>query len=303
MRDLHSFFIPQDEIFKNGRTRFFYRNGEKIWLDTLICDKKIFNPSKAERSEKPWTDPMRNVIETALDIPEEKPIHNSLPEDVERAARRARKKLFELAVCNPQLTVFVTLTVAPETGKRYSYVELCKTLKDWLNNRVKRKGLCYVLVPEKHKDGAIHFHGLFSDTLPRKDSGTVLVPSKGKPIRTTTADRLKIPQEQRQTVYNLPDWKLGYSTAMLVTDRDNGSYIASAAYVSKYITKQCKVGGRYYLSGGNLQRPQAEYFNCEVSDLSDSNSIAFEICGNAFILKKPERIETNGSLQGSVEEG
>ncbi|MFQ7854076.1 MAG: hypothetical protein ACLRIS_01925 [Flavonifractor plautii] len=56
---------------------------------------------------------------------------------------------------------------------RYDVREVTRHLNHWLDNQVRRKGLAYVLVPERHKDGAIHFHGFFNDALEARDSGTV----------------------------------------------------------------------------------------------------------------------------------
>lgn len=52
---------------------------------------------------------------------------------------------------------FVTLTLAPDKVDRYDAGEVVRKLSQWCNNQVKRRGLKYVLVPERHKDGALHF--------------------------------------------------------------------------------------------------------------------------------------------------
>ena len=157
--------------------------------------------------------------------------------------KRAKTKLRDLCRCNA-FSIFFTLTLDGEKINRYDFPIVYKKLKNWLDNRVRRKGLKYVLVAEHHKDGAIHFHGLCNDVLPRSDSG-----HKDKAGRT---------------VYSLPDWPLGFSTAVQV----DGDYRRVCNYVSKYITKGAvKVGGRWYYSGGELARPEESMAFLDLADV------------------------------------
>lgn len=82
-----------------------------------------------------------------------------LPENV----RRAKSKVFELALCN-DFTYFCTLTFSPEKVKdRYDLEGCMKAFCKWLNNYNCRKAssaIQYLLIPEPHQDGAWHLHGL-----------------------------------------------------------------------------------------------------------------------------------------------
>ena len=100
--------------------------------------------------------------------------------DTARAVRRARAQVRDLALCNA-FTHFVTLTLDQNRVDRYDMEAITRKLNAWLSNQVQRRGLRYVLVPERHKDGAIHFHGFFNDVLERVDSGTMIPPGGGKP--------------------------------------------------------------------------------------------------------------------------
>ena len=163
--------------------------------------------------------------------------------DVERATRRAKINAFDIILCNPELDTFATFTYRPdEELDKSSYEECYKRLSVWLSNRVQRAGLKYVIVPERHKSGDIHFHGILNSSALKLDrartpSGRALS-SGGKPI------------------YNVTDWKEGFTTAQIIgangDDRE-----AVAKYVFKYMGKQsgAKIGGRYCLIGGDLQRP------------------------------------------------
>lgn len=162
------------------------------------------------------------------------------PENIERAMRRARSKVRQLALAN-QFRWFVTLTLDPEKIDRYDPAIVVRKMSQWADNRVRRKGLAYILVPEHHKDGAIHFHGFFNDALEAVDSGHT--------------------DKNGHKVYNLPDWTLGFTRAVELY----GDYHAAVGYTCKYIGKGTgKIGGRWYYSGGDLAKPIEEEreWNC-----------------------------------------
>ena len=161
----------------------------------------------------------------------------------ERAQRRARVAVRDLGLCN-DWEYFVTLTLDPARIDRYDPAEVVRHLNHWLDNRVRRDGLSYVLVPEHHRDGAIHFHGFFNGALAAVDSGH----------RDTGG----------HTIYNLPAWGWGFSTAI----RLYGERAAAVGYCCKYIAKQQeKIGGRWYYSGGALRRPEVSWSDVDFGDL------------------------------------
>lgn len=188
----------------------------------------------------------------------------SLAVNVQRAARRSRKTLRDLARSN-DWKFFVTLTLDQEKVDRYDFDAVWKHLRHWLGNNVRRHGLTYILVPEHHKDGAIHFHGLFNDALPAVDSGTLSVPGRKAPVKARSeAHRSALEAQGAHPVYNLPSWGWGFSTAIeLYGEKD-----AAVNYVCKYIGKENagKIGGRWYYSGGDLKRPSVEWFDVNVRD-------------------------------------
>lgn len=193
---------------------------------------------------------------------------------VSRAVRRARKAVRDLARSN-DWAYFVTLTLSPERCNRYDDAEVLRHLRHWLGNNVRRKGLVYVIVPERHRDGAIHFHGFFNDALEAVDSGTVSVPGRKAPVKArSAAHKAALERMGGHTVYNLPGWGWGFSTAIKLY----GEKEAAVNYVCKYIGKGLtvqegsevhvpeKIGGRWYYSGGALQRPAVEWFDVDVRD-------------------------------------
>lgn len=159
--------------------------------------------------------------------------------NLNRARRRAAAAVTDYALAN-DFQFFVTLTFDRQRVDRWNDSEVMRVTKNWLDNMVRRNGLAYVLVPERHKDGAIHFHGFFNGALGGVDSGH----------RTKAG----------QVIYNLPRWPWGFTTAMEVY----GEYGAAVGYVCKYITKGGeKVAGRWYYHGGQLVKPEVEYLNSD----------------------------------------
>lgn len=189
--------------------------------------------------------------------------------NIARAKRRARGMLRDYARSN-EFKYFVTLTLDGSKVDRYDLAEVVRIMRTWLDNRVRRKGLLYVLVPELHKDGAVHFHGFFNDALPVVDSGTITLHG-GKPRKPRSArQRAAWLREGGHVVYNLPDWTLGYTTAIeLYGERD-----AAIAYVCKYISKgEAKIGGRWYYSGGALRLPETSYIDVDFDTVAAAHSV------------------------------
>jgi hypothetical protein len=186
--------------------------------------------------------------------------------NITRAVRRARARVRTLAMAN-SFDYFVTLTLDAAKVDRYDPDAIIRKMVVWLSNRVQRQGLRYILVPERHKDGAIHFHGFFNNVLNIVDSGTITRPG-GKPRRPrSAADRAAMMAAGGHIVYNVTDWPFGFSTAIELY----GEYTAAVSYVCKYIGKQTegempeRIGGRWYYSGGELAEPQTHYFDMDIS--------------------------------------
>ena len=193
-----------------------------------------------------------------------------------RAQRRARVAVRDLGLCN-DWAYFVTLTLDPQRINRYDPAEVVRHLNHWLDNRVRRDGLAYVLVPEHHKDGAIHFHGFFNDALPVVDSGHH--------------------DQGGHAVYNLPAWGWGFSTAIALY----GERAAAVGYCCKYVAKQQeKIGGRWYYSGGKLRRPAVEWCDVDFDALADAQDAEpFTIEGLPW--SRFVRLRAQGNVEKIVE--
>lgn len=234
--------------------------------DIIASSSPVFIEKGWEHGED-YAKPKRQGAAQAQrsEVPKVKP--QALPEDLERSMRRARARVRRLALAN-DFRYFVTLTLDEQRVDRYDAASVVRKLNQWCSNQVKRKGLRYVLVPERHKDGAIHFHGFFNDALEAVDSGTIKRPGIKKPRKPrSAAERQRWLDEGGLVVYNLPAWTLGFTTAMEVY----GEYPAAVAYVCKYIGKEGeKPAGRWYYSGGDLAEPETVYADIGVDELLDT---------------------------------
>ena len=237
----------EDAVLYNRRVKINPRNGEV--LEDVCASRPIFNPTHAERLKKP----RRKAPES------EKVVSEEGTDSRTRSAARARKEVFELCACN-DFDLFFTLTLSPEEIDRYDYNEAVKRLGVWLDNRVRRKGLRYVAVPELHKDGAVHFHGLCN-------AGAVRLVDSGH-------------SDKGHTIYNISDWKIGFSTAL----RLYGDPTAAAHYIAKYVTKNTTsgtIGGRYYFHGGKLDKARCLYYHENYDDF-DGREVEIEGAGLTF---------------------
>lgn len=197
------------------------------------------------------------------------------------STKRARDKIFEMAIAN-DWEYMVTLTLDKDKVDRYDAVEVNKKVGKWLDNKVSRDDIMYLVVPELHKDGAIHFHGFMSGCKV-EDSGTFKVPGKKKPIKASTLKKegLCPSSEGVRAVYNIPSFPYGFSTAVKIDKNVD----AVAQYISKYCTKEMKkIFGSHYKAGGkNLVRglpyilmdiPFVQMYeldeNCKHVDLKDN---------------------------------
>ncbi len=177
--------------------------------------------------------------------------------------KRARDKCFDIARLN-DWKYFITVTFK---GSKFEFDDpevVMKKIRSYLMHKVQRNGMKYLLIPERHKKGGIHCHALVND-IDVVDSGTVLVEGYPKPIKRETA--LKRGSTIKQTVYNIPSWKYGFSTAIEI---DNST--AFAYYVTKYITKgNKKIFGKYYWSSRNcIREPQIIYHNSDFDHITRS---------------------------------
>lgn len=122
---------------------------------------------------------------------------------------RTKSRIRELALCN-NFEYFGTITINGFLNNRYELDECQNRLKKTLRRLHDRNNsLKYLIITEKHQDGAFHFHGLFSG--------------------------LDLSLNEYNYFYN-EDFSrdLGYNSFSLIRD-----YNKTCNYITKYITKEC----------------------------------------------------------------
>lgn len=155
----------------------------------------------------------------------------------EESKRRARNSVLDISLCN-RFTHMFTWTLDPQQIDRYDAKQVYQKVRAFLSHMTQRKGFRYVCIPELHKDGAIHMHGLcvLGDV--------TLSPSirKNGTLRKDHAGR---------QVYNMDSWTWGWSTCVQLDE----NYERAVNYVCKYITKSdTKIFGKWYLSSRSLKK-------------------------------------------------
>lgn len=190
------------------------------------------------------------------------PVHKNKLNTIPRAdsLKRAKDRIFDYILCN-EFDYFFTGTIDPKKFNSHDPKAILKYIQNWLKNLVRRNNLKYVFVSERHKSGRIHFHGLIKgDNLNLVDSGTKLYKGFKKPIKDYTAIKKGLNTSDGRIVYNLSNWKFGFTTCInLVGDPMN-----TAFYVTKYITKDCKkVFGKFFWHSRGLKKPEIRYENID----------------------------------------
>ena len=151
---------------------------------------------------------------------------------------------------------FVTLTFDKEVvGDRDNYDICCNYLKKWINNQKHQNpNMEYLFVVEKHKTKGFHFHGIVKNVTNWRLSKAIN-PYTGKQIRQNGC-----------LIYNLDNYKLGFTTISKVKNQD-----AVSVYISKYITKELidiKNKKRYWCSK-SLKLPKVEYYESDLDELKN----------------------------------
>lgn len=139
---------------------------------------------------------------------------------------RTKRNIREICLCN-NFTHFFTLTINSNYCDRFSLDECQKKLKYIIKEKIRRKNkdFAYIIITEKHKDGAFHFHGL----------------CKGLPLYNNKYGYLS------STAFDI----LGFNSFSPIV-----SYDKVCNYITKYITKNCVKNShnQIYISSRGLKK-------------------------------------------------
>lgn len=194
------------------------KNWTATLCSTFFCTDEFFGELYFVDSPKKWT-----VTNDFVEWRNEKYDSN--------LARRKRR-IREYALCN-DWQYFVTLTLAEGKQDRFDLALFYKRFGQWVGNYNKRYGtrLAYLIIPEQHKNGAWHAHGLFNNvadaSVCRNEYGYLDIPSYRK--------------------------RFGFISLSAVKDKNR-----TASYITKYVTKACQAsdldkGRNGFLASRGLQ--------------------------------------------------
>lgn len=155
-------------------------------------------------------------------------------EEVQKSSlSRTKRNIRELALCN-DFEYFATFTVNSEKCDRYSLNDVQDKLKKVLH-KIKRnnKDFAFLIITEKHKDGAFHFHGLIKGI-------TDLYVNNNGYLSSMIFDN-----------------ELGFNSFSKIKD-----YTKCCNYILKYITKDCikNSHNQIYISSRGLKKATREEF-------------------------------------------
>ncbi|MEG2045097.1 MAG: hypothetical protein RR088_03800 [Clostridia bacterium] len=208
---------------------------------------------------------------------------------------RAKNKVLELAYCN-NWDYFITLTLdkTKAVSDRKDLDDYKKKLSKWLNNynRLNNCKIKYLLVPEMHKNGAWHVHGLISG-IPEQDLTEFKI-----------NDEQYAPNVRKLIEKGYLNWKkyqksFGYCSLDKIHEKE-----AICRYISKYVTKSSfneqnlgvKSGKHLYMSSAKLNVAETiiDYDIVQLEKMPDwendycyvqySNNLSFEVDENGEIV-------------------
>lgn len=207
--------------------------GEARPVELLALSRPVYNPEGWELVGRDAPPPPLAAGEEGTGEEGEPPQQQRSPADERRSKRRSRAAVWDYVQCNPELDTFVTLTLSARSVDRYDYSAIVALLRGWLSNRVQRSGLRYILVPEHHKDGAIHWHGLCNAAA----------------LSLTPTGLFNADWER--PIWRVGDYPFGRTQAVIIGEERE----RSARYCCKYISKTDeRCGGRRYLHGASSAR-------------------------------------------------
>lgn len=240
--------------------------------DVLTCQNDHSNYAIYNTKEKIYKNGLRKLKKTSFDVVKGKTNNNSKNgtstlEELEKYEKRhlkeKKEKILDLALNNDNWEYFVTLTFKDCPLLGYSHDRCLELLKLWINNQKHQNpDMRYLIVAEFHKSGRLHFHGIFSN-VPKWKLAKATNPKNGK--------NLVINGTQ---IYNLTNYKLGYTTVSKVKYQDRVS-----SYISKYITKELmhlRFKKAFWYSR-NLEKPLNDYhyYDSDLKEVFKNEKILF----------------------------
>lgn len=248
----HEYTFLAKEKEAEATSRLIY--GDVLW-EHMRSKSKIIdtNIETLETQSKIEKQPFKNIEEydyTPADTAErEKYLRKKAMDNIVKT----RSKIYDIARSN-EWNYFITLTFNDRVVDRYNYQECMNKISNFFHNfKSKNKKTCpnfrYLIIHEKHDDGAYHFHGLMyledeSENMLTKALYPLAHKLGGKPIL-----------KKGKQVYNWSKYNHGYSTVTRIQNLE-----ATCKYILKYVTKDLDKsytkGRRRFMYSSNCLKPE-----------------------------------------------
>lgn len=180
-----------------------------------------------------------------------------------KCSTRAQDNYYGKALSN-KWKYFATFTVSPEICNRYDDKEVKDLWGLFRQRLVKKYPNCkYLCVPERHDNGALHFHCLLwtSQDIPLKP----YIGKQGKQYSKTGAE-----------LYTFDLWDYGICTLAIIPPEDNQCKVIN--YLIAYTTKQSNLGWgqrRFFATRNLLDKSKSNFMQEDTDDIEDMYELDF----------------------------
>ncbi|MBR2027824.1 MAG: hypothetical protein IKA10_02385 [Oscillospiraceae bacterium] len=164
---------------------------------------------------------------------------------------RAKSTVRELGFCN-DWEYFFTFTINKQFYDRYNLKDFKKVLTQWIRDYRKKHNVSikYLIIPERHQDGAWHFHGFIY--------GLPVSHLKQFKIGDQMGAKLAEKVQKGDIVYNWVPYQNKFGFCSLEPIRDK---VKAVNYITKYISKGfdasvSELGAHLYFASQSLTRAE-----------------------------------------------
>lgn len=247
MSDRTDFKLPRRSYSTQREVRSkikIYPNGDKK-ITTFAKPLIVFENTEVFGADD------EDKRKSKIDLTEEEK-QKEIERVAEKRYREVREKIEDYARSNP-FTHFITLTQSRKiVGNRFDDDLALSNLASFLKTvrkQAKRKNIDfkYIVVPERHKNGALHFHML----------------AYNYPYDFVYA---KYDKRKKIDIYKIEQWKFGISHVV----ETYGPMWKLGVYMKKYITKQ--------MMGQNLGKSKKKYWCSKGLRLPIIEHLDIDIC-------------------------
>lgn len=190
-----------------------------------------------------------------------------------RSIRRSKELVKSVGNMNEWDYFFTGTFDESKVGDRKALDKLKKITLEFFKNQSKKYGIKYLIIPELHKDGALHWHGLIRDP--------------DKLLKLTDSGH----KQNGRVIWNMDSWNKykGFNTCVEIGKGDD-DVMAVSNYITKYINKNDeRIFDKYfYSSKGLINHPKITYLNYDELpiDFFDDDVYENPICYMKTIRKE-----------------